>query len=278
MKRILLAGIALCMAAPALAATLSSPAAEQKAFQTYFFNKFPTVAHDDFVNGPYALDASMRAQWKDILQFPPYQFSIDNGKALFTAAFPNGHSYADCFANKGIGITQNYPMFDAKSGKIMTLELAINKCRTDNGLKPLDMQKGDMADIESYMASTSDGKPFDIKIPNDPRALADYRAGEAYFYTRRGQLNFSCASCHVQGAGDHLRSDVLAPALGLTASFPLYRSAWGDTGTLTRRFMECNVQVRAVPAKPDSDVYGDLAYFLAYMNNGLPVGGPGERP
>jgi hypothetical protein len=41
-----------------------------------------------------------------------------------------------------------------------------------------------------------------LKIPNDPRALAAYQNGEKYFYARRGQLNFSCASCHVQAAGD----------------------------------------------------------------------------
>jgi sulfur-oxidizing protein SoxA len=278
MRRILFAGIALCLALPAFAESQPNPAADQKAFQSYFFKKFPNVAHDDFVNGPYAVNASMRAQWTDIMQFPPYQFSIDNGKTLFTAAFPNGHHYGDCFANQGIGITQNYPMFDPKSGKVVTLELAINKCRTDNGQAALNMATGDMADIEAYMTSTSDGKLFDVKVPHDPRALADYQAGKAYFYSRRGQLNFSCASCHVQGAGLHLRSEVLAPALGLTASFPIYRSTWGSTGTLVRRFTECNIQVRAVPSKPDSDAYSNLEYFLNYMNDGLPVAGPGARP
>ncbi|HQT63738.1 MAG: sulfur oxidation c-type cytochrome SoxA [Acidocella sp. 20-57-95] len=278
MRRLLYAALGLALAVPAWAATRTNPAADLKAFQSYFHKKFPQVAPNDFVNGPYAMDASMRAQWNDIMQFPPFQFSIDNGKALFNAAFPDGHHYADCFANKGIGITQNYPQFDAKTGKIVTLELAINHCRAEHGQPPLDMSAGPMADIEAYMTSTSDGKIINVKIPNDPRALADYAAGEQYFYSRRGQLNFSCASCHVQGAGDHLRSDVLAPALGMTASFPIYRSTWGSTGTLVRRFIECNSQVRAVPSKPDSDAYSNLAYFLAYMNNGLPVAGPGERP
>lgn len=277
-KRYVVAGLAFCIALPALAATHSGPAADLNAFQGYFYKRFSKVPHDDFVNGPYAMDASMRAQWTDIMQFPPFQFSIDNGKTLFAAAFPDGHHYADCFANGGVGITGTYPQFDRKSGKVITLEAAINQCRADHGQPALDMSSGPIADIESYMASTSDGKPFAVKIPNDPRALADYNAGKEYFYSRRGQLNFSCASCHVQGAGDHLRSDVLAPALGMTASFPLYRSAWGSSGTIIRRFIECNTQVRAVPAKPDSAVYANLEYFLNYMNNGLPVAGPGERP
>jgi sulfur-oxidizing protein SoxA len=278
MRRFLFAGLALCLALPAWAVTRPSPAADLVAFQNFFHDKFPQLKDADFVNGPYALDAGMRAQWNDIMQFPPYQFSIDSGKTLFNTAFPDGHHYADCFAQGGIGITQSYPRFDPKTGKVQTLELAINQCRAAHGQPALDMSAGPMADIEAYMTSTSDGKPIAVKIPNDPRALADYEAGEAYFYTRRGQLNFSCASCHVQGAGEHLRSDVLAPALGMTASFPLYRSTWGATGTLVRRFIECNTQVRAVPAKPDSAAYADLAYYLAYMSNGLPVSGPGERP
>ncbi len=75
-----------------------------------------------------------------------------------------------------------------------------------------------MAALTAYMAFTSRGKPFDIKIPNDPRALAAYQNGEEYFYARRGQLNFSCASCHVQSPGEHIRTEVLAPALGILAA------------------------------------------------------------
>ena len=104
----------------------------------------------------------------------------------------------------------------------------------------------DMAALTAYMAFTSRGKPFDIKIPNDPRALAAYQKGKEYFYTRRGQLNFSCASCHVQEPGERIRAEVLAPALGILNAMPIYRSEWGGMGTISRRFTTCNVQVRAV--------------------------------
>jgi sulfur-oxidizing protein SoxA len=128
------------------------------------------------------------------------------------------------------------------------------------------------------LAETSRGKRFDIKIPNDPRALAAYQEGKEYFYTRRGQLNFSCASCHIQSAGKRLRGDILAPALGIVASFPIYRSDWGSMGTIQRRFTSCNTQVRSVPLKPDDKTYRNLEYFLTYLGNGLPVAGPGTRP
>ena len=147
-----------------------------------------------------------------------------------------------------------------------------------NGEKPFDYAKDDMASVTAYMAFTSRGKPFDIKIPDDPRALAAYKKGEEYFYTRRGQLNFSCASCHVQNPGNHIRTEVLAPALGITAALPIYRSNWGGMGSTTRRLRTCNSQVRGVPLPGGDENYRDVEYFLSYMANGLPISGPGTRP
>ncbi len=216
MRRAFLLAIAMfaLAAPPVLAADTANPEAEFKAFRNYFTQRFPNVPLDDFVNGPYSMDAGLRKQWEEIDAFPPYQFAVDRGKEMFETPFANGKTYGDCFPNKGIGIRQTYPYFDTKSGEVITLDVAINKCREANGEKPYDYTKDDMAALTAYMAFTSRGKPFDIKIPEDPRALAAYQKGEEYFYARRGQLNFACASCHVQSAGDHIRTEVLAPALG----------------------------------------------------------------
>lgn len=260
------------------AAEKPNPEADRIAFQAYFKQHFPAVKNDDWGNGPYAVNAGMRKQWEAIMAFPPYDFALDAGKTEFARKFADGKTYADCFPNKGIGIRQDYPYFDPKTGEIVTLDLAINRCREANGEKPLPYQKGLIAAIAAYMASTSRGKPFDIKIPDDPRALAAYEAGKKFFYSRRGQLNFSCASCHVQAAGKRLRGDILAPAMGILAAFPLYRSKWGNMGTIDRRLVSCNAQVRSVPFKPQSTIYRDLEYFLSYMSNGVPITGPGARP
>lgn len=265
---------------PALAQTAQkpNPEADRLAFQAYFKQHFPDVKNGDWGNGPYAVNVAMRKQWEDIMAFPPYDFALSDGKAEFERKFADGKTYADCFPNKGIGIRQGYPYFDLKTGEIVTLDLAINRCREANGEKALSYQKGLIASIAAYMASTSRGKPFDIKIPDDPRALAAYEAGKEFFYRRQGQLNFSCASCHVQSAGKRLRGDILAPALGILASFPIYRSDWGSMGTIDRRFVSCSAQVRSVPFKPQSKTYRDLDYFLSYMSNGVPITGPGTRP
>ena len=256
----------------------TDPLADQKAFQSSFRDRFPKVPFADFANGPYAVNAPMRKQWEDIMQFPPYDFALDEGKTAFETPFANGKSYADCFANKGIGVRQDFPYFDTKSGEVVTLDGAINRCRAANGEKPLPYQVGMMASITAYMAETSRNKPFDIKIPDDPRALAAYEDGKEYFYTRRGQLNFSCASCHVGAAGQRLRGDILAPAVGILAAFPIYRSDWGSMGTIDRRFTSCSTQMRSTPLPPQDRSYRNLEYFLSYMSNGVPIAGPGTRP
>jgi sulfur-oxidizing protein SoxA len=275
---LVLAGVGFTAAPPALAADAPDPAADAKAFRNYFVQKFPNVQVDDFVNGPYSLNEDMRRQWEEKEQFPPYEFSLDMGKEMFATPFRNGKSYADCFPDRGIGIRQNYPYFDPGEGKVITLELALNRCREANGEPPLSYVEDEMAALTAYMAFTSRGKPFDIKIPDDPRALDAYQNGKRYFYTRRGQLNFSCATCHVQNPGERMRAEILAPALGILNAMPIYRSEWGGMGTISRRLTTCNSQIRGVPLEPQADEYRDLEYYLSYVSNGLPISGPGARP
>jgi sulfur-oxidizing protein SoxA len=265
-------------AQPLLADDAVNPQADFKAFRKYFTERFSKVLLNDFVNGPYSMDAGLRKQWLAIDAFPPYQFAVDKGKEMFAKPFKNGKTFADCFPNKGVGIRQNYPMFDPKSGQVVTLEVAVNLCLEANGEKPFDYTKDDMAAVTAYMGFTSRGKPMDIKIPNDPRALAAYKKGEEYFYTRRGQLNFSCASCHIQNPGNHIRTEVMAPALGIMNALPIYRSNWGGMGTTTRRLRTCNSQVLGTPLPGGDELYRDVEYYLSYMANGQPISAPGTRP
>lgn len=259
-------------------ALASTPQQDQKKFQNYFKAKFPDVKFDNFVNGSAAIDAGIRAQWKSIMEFPPYTFALAHGKDLFNQPLADGQHYASCFDHGGTGIRQTYPRFDTATGQVVTLVSAIQACRQKHGDAPLPPNKGDIAAIAAYMASTSDGKRFDIKIPDDPRALAAYENGKRVFYTRRGQLNFSCASCHLHISGKHLRAQTVSPALGMFAAFPVYRSKWGDLGTIDRRISGCFLKVRAQPLPAQSTAYRDLEYFITYMSNGLPVAGPGARP
>jgi len=256
---------------------LAGPEEDREAFVSYFEKRFPNTDLTEFANGAYALDEDARQQWQEIEEFAPYEFALDEGRELFEIPFGNGKRYADCFANGGIGISQDYPVFDTNSGEVVTLELAINRCRTANGEDPLPWMEGPIAAISGYMASTSRGKALNIKIPDDPRALAAYEDGKRYYYSRRGQLNFSCSGCHVQNAGMVIRADRLSPALGQTTHWPAHRGAWEGLGTLHRRYQECNKQVREIPLAAQSQTYRNLEYFMRFMDNGFPANGPAYR-
>ncbi len=275
--KIILVALGAALAVPQALAG-STPEDDRKEMVEYFQQMFPDVPFEDFVNGQYALNEDRRKQWVSMQDFPPYEFAVAEGQEMFETPFANGRTYASCFENGGIGIRQNYPYFDTEKNEVVTLELAINRCREANGEEPLRWKKGKIASISAYMASTSNGKPINIKVPDDPDAMAAYQDGKEFYYSRRGQLNFSCASCHVQSPGKWIRADFLSPTLGQPANFPVHRSKWGELGTLHRRFAGCNNNVRAEPLAAQSEQYRNLEYFLTYMSNGLPVVGPATRP
>lgn len=255
----------------------ATPIEDKEAFQSYYTERFKNIPFEDFANGVYALNADARFQWESMSDFPPFEDDLEEGEELFNTPFTNGKSYSDCFENGAKNIRQNYPKFDTARGEVITLELAINECRVVNKETPLPYKKGDIAKISAYISLISEGEPLNIIIPNDSKALDAYESGKKYYYSKRGQLNFSCANCHTQHVGKNARSETLSPALGHPTHFPVYRLKWASLGTLHRRFDSCNKQVRAVPLAGQSIEYRNLEYFLTYMSNGLPVNGPASR-
>jgi sulfur-oxidizing protein SoxA len=267
-------GLTGLMVAPLIAST---PEEDRENWQTYFQKRFPQVPKEDFVNGVYAIDPVGRENWEAIEEFPPYEAAISDGQEMWETAFANGKGYADCFPD-GPAIAGKYPYWDKERGMVMTLPLALNECREANGEEPLGYQKGPMADLVSYIAYESRGQVINVEIPeDDPRALEAYEQGKHFYFARRGQLNFSCAACHMGNSGTTLRTEILSPAFGHTTHFPVYRSKWGEMGTLHRRFSGCNKQVRAKPFPAQGEEYRNLEYFMTYMNNGLELNGPGAR-
>ena len=277
MKKLLTAFLLFGLFGTFTATAQATPQQDLEKFRSFYEKRFPGTPFNDFVNGVYSVDAASREQWEAIEEFPPYELNIEKGKELFNKPFANGKTYASCFENDGEGIAHRYPFFDKASGKVLTLEAAINACREANGEKPLKYQKGAMADISAYMHYTSRGKIINVEIPDDPRALAIYNEGKQQFYAKRGQLNMACADCHVYNSGNKIRADLLSPALGHVSHFPVYRSKWGGLGTLHRRYGGCNKQVRAKPYKAQGPEYTALEYFHTYMSNGLEMNGPGAR-
>lgn len=278
-KNTFLAAMTLTLAALAPLAQ-ASPQSDLKAFQGYFKQRFPGVPLAAYTNGAYALPQgkALRAQWEEIMQFPPYDFELDKGKKLWNTPFKNGKTYASCFQNGGRDIAQHYPYWDPVTKQVRTLVLDINACRARNAAKPYtNLTTGPIAELEAYMKYMARGKKVSIDI-SSPGAVQAYEAGKKYFWTRRGQLNFSCATCHVDNAGKWLRANLVGPALGHGTAFPAYRSSWGALGTLDKRYIGCNKKVRAVPLKPESEQYRDLEFYETYMSTGVPLSAPSQRP
>ena len=262
---------------PALS-VLASPERDFDKFVNHFKERFPNTPYEDYKNGVYSIDASAREQWEAMEEFPPYELNVDRGEELFNQTFKNGNTYGSCFENDGIGIRQNYPYFDTDRNKVVTLEGALNDCRVKNGEKPLSYFKGkELAHVSAYMAYTSRGNKFNVQIPNTSGALNAYEKGKKLYFTKKGQLNFSCADCHVYQTGTKLRADIPSPAIGHPTHFPVYRSGMGRLVTLHERFAGCLNRIRAKSFKGGSDELNNLEFLTTFMSNGLEVNGPGSR-
>ena len=158
------------------------------------------------------------------------------------------------------------------------MEWAINLCREQHGEKPLKYYRGPLAQISAYLAYLSRGNIIDVKVAaDDSRALAAYEEGKKLYYSRRGQLNFACASCHVDAVGRLLRAELIGPAVGQVSHFPVFRKTWREITTLHRSYAACSRQLRGASFGPQSREYRNLEFFHTYMSNGIPLNGPGSR-
>ncbi|MGK2951056.1 MAG: sulfur oxidation c-type cytochrome SoxA [Thiobacillus sp.] len=262
-----MAGLGIAFGAATAQAT---PESDRQELIKYYTEKYPSVKVEDYVYGALAFDADSKAQYDAIMEFPPFESEIDKGRKMWETPFKNGKTYAQCMPNGGKNIAGNYPMFDEAKGKVVVLKNVINDCRVANGEEPLKFDDAKtMGLLVSYARSLSDGMLMNIKVEG-PKATAAYEAGKKTFYSRKGQLNFACASCHVQNAGTRLRSEMISPAIGHAVHWPVYRAGERLT-TLQDRYKGCFSQVRAVPPAPGTETMNNLEYFHSALSNGLPM-------
>ncbi len=271
MKKVLILLAALGIVGGVPLPAQADPAADLKEFRAFYKKRFPTVKFDEYSNGLYALPGAeaRRAEWELIMEFPPYELALEKGKQFWEK-----NKLASCFRNGGKNIAQNYPYWDKKKKMVRTIELDINDCLKRKGKKPI--KKGKLAAVTAYMKSMSRGQrvKLDLSAPGMRKA---YEEGKKFYWAKRGQLNFACADCHVQGAGKFVGGNILSAGLGHGVGFPAYRSKWGSLGTIHRRYRGCNKQVRAAPLKQDSRAYRHLELYETYMSTGLPLTAPSQR-
>ncbi len=282
MKKIVKGLIGIGLIASVNISMATNVAEDIKKFQGYFLKTFPNLALQDFQDGPYAINADKFQQFEAIMEFPPFEDFVDKGESLWGKPFKNGKTFASCLGNDVSKVRPDFPRWNAKTGKVVTLESAIQNCLKRNGESKWGWKKGKMAYLSAYLTTQAAGEKINVVVPNDSRAIAAYEDGKKFFYAKRGQLNMSCANCHIDNAGKRIRGNILSPALGQITHFPVWRGKWakkkGDGfGTIQRRFGGCNKQVRAKPFKTQKSQYSNLEYFLTAMSNGMTYNGTAYR-
>jgi sulfur-oxidizing protein SoxA len=200
---------------------------------------------------------------------------IDKGRKLWMAKFKNGRTLASCFPNAGRRVAARYPQYDTRLRRVVTLEMAINQCRKTHGealYEPADAET--MGAIVAYVRSLSDGEKMTVRVP---AAASDrYEQGKRLYFTRMGQRNFACASCHVKGAGRYYGEQLLSTAAGQAARAPFIRD--GAAVTLQARIRECLERMGAAPFPAGSEELNAIEYYLSYLSNGVAIKANAPRP
>ena len=258
-----------CLRAVLLAALVAAPLAQaapdavRREIDARLKESLPGVAPADFALGAAAFDPELRARMQDnATAAAPV---VAAGKALWTRKFKDGRSLSGCFPNGGRRVAQAYPQFDAKLKRVITLEMAVNQCLKAHNEALYDQADPDtMGAVMAYLRSLADGQKAVVRVP--AAAEGRFEQGRRLYFTRLGQRNFACASCHLQGAGKRYGEVPLSPPVGQTTHWPVIRD--GKAVTLQARIRECLELMGAAAFPPGSEELNDLEYFLSYLSNG----------
>jgi len=189
-----------------------------------------------------------------------------------------GRACADCHGDAATGmkgVAARHPAFDPVTGRPVTMEQRINRCRVDRQqAPPLPWESRELLALTAYVARQSRGMPIDVG--DDPRARPFLDAGRATWERRQGQLNLSCQQCHDPNAGRLLAGNVIPQAH--PTGYPLYRLEWQSLGSLERRLRGCLIGIRAEPYDYGAPELVDLELFLMWRARGMPLEAPAVRP
>ncbi|MEX5729353.1 sulfur-oxidizing protein SoxA [Rhodovulum iodosum] len=188
-----------------------------------------------------------------------------------------GKACADCHnavEDTMVGVRAVYPKWSEAAGEVRTLEMQINDCRENRmGAEKWGYTSGDMTNMVALISSVSRGMPVDVAI--DGPAQETWETGKEIYYTRYGQLEMSCASCHEENYDNYIRADHLSQ--GQINGFPTYRLKNAKLNSVHARFKGCVRDTRAHTFSPGSPEFVALELYVASRGNGLSVEGPSVR-
>lgn len=209
----------------------------------------------------------------------PGMLWVGEGETLWNRAEgAGGRSCAGCHGDAAAsmrGAAVRLPAFDDATGRPVTLEGRINRCReARQGAAAFAWEGPELLALSAFVAHQSRGMP--VAPAEDPRLVPFREDGRRLFEERRGQLNLSCAQCHDDNAGKRLAGTLIPQ--GHPTGYPLYRLEWQGVGSLGRRLRNCMAGVRSEPYAYGSAEHVDLELFLMSRAGGLPVETPAVRP
>jgi sulfur-oxidizing protein SoxA len=261
------------LAALALQAPAAEPESVRRGLAATLREQLPGIAAQDYALGAAAFDPELRSALEE--NAGAGAAAIAAGKALWTRKFRNGRRLAGCFPNAGRRVAASYPHFDPRLKRVITLEMAINQCLKAHGEALFEhADPKTMGAVLAYLRSLSNGLKVAVRVP--AAAANRFEQGRRLYFSRMGQRNFACASCHVQGAGKRYGETPLSPAIGQATHWPVIRG--GEPVTLQERVRECLELMGAAPFPAGSEELNTLEYFLAYLSNGLPMKANAWRP
>ncbi len=224
-------------------------------------------------SGTAYLTDGLRAQQADEAANPGMLWVSEGARLWDEAAGRADKACASCHGraeDSMTGVAARYPVVGA-GGQLVNLEGRINLCREHaQKAEPLPYESEALLSLTAFIARQSLGMPMAVSI--EGAAAPFYKAGEALFHQRQGQLNLSCAQCHVDNAGRRLRGDTISH--GLPNGYPAYRLEWQALGSLHRRLRACSLGVRAVQFAYGSPEYVNLELYLAKRAEGVPIETP----
>lgn len=231
---------------------------------------------DEVISGWHFRGTETRAMQADDFDNPGMIFVEKGEDAWNTAEGSEGKSCSSCHdgSDTMAGVRPVYPKFNETAGEVRTLEMQINDCRENQmGAEKWKYTGGDMANMTALLASVSRGMPVNVAI--DGPAQSTWEAGKELYYTRTGQLELACASCHEDNYGNMIRADHLSQ--GQINGFPTYRLKNTKLNSVHARFKGCVRDTRAETFKPGGAEFIALELYVASRGNGLSVEGPSVR-
>ncbi len=232
---------------------------------------------DEVISGWHFRTDETQALQMDDFENQGMIFADQGLDAWNTVAGTEDKSCASCHGapeDSMVGVRAVYPKWNDDAGEVRTMAMQINACRTENmGAEPLKYTSGAMANMEALIAMQSRGLPVNVAI--DGPVAETWEKGKELYYTRTGQLELSCASCHEENYGNYIRADHLSQ--GQINGFPTYRLKNAKLNTVHARFKGCVRDTRAETFKPGGPEFIALELYVASRGNGLSVEGPSVR-